>query len=261
VSSWPTVGSPVIVGRAVFFGEPVEPTTAVAAERALVAPSAFTAVTLTRREWALSAVVTTYVFCVEPAMPTHDSPVLPQRSHWYWYAVGVLLHVPFWAMSVSPTDGVPVIVGGAVLTGAACTAASAPPTSAALTAASASARPARSVDRLATTSKPANFRVVVNNKYVPNSMLAPANETYITTPTGRLRVGVVWQNDLRNSGYYVIVAGVGTTDRLRCVSGTACLLVARKPLAHAEETGWNIKIVKTRGNVVLSDKTVCLVGK
>ena len=113
----------------------------------------------------------------------------------------------------------------------------------------------------ASAAKPANFRVVVNNKYVPNSMLAPANETYITTPTGRLRVGVVWQNDLRNSGYYVIVAGVGTTDRLRYVSGTACLLVARRPLAHAQETGWNIKIVKTRGNVVLSDKTVCLVGK
>jgi hypothetical protein len=37
--------------------------------------------------------------------------------------VGVLLHVPLDAVNVWPTAGVPVTVGGAVLTGAACEAA------------------------------------------------------------------------------------------------------------------------------------------
>ena len=113
----------------------------------------------------------------------------------------------------------------------------------------------------ASAAKPANFRVVVNNRYIPNSMLAPANDTYITTALGRTKVGVVWQNDLRGSGYYVIVAAVGSTDRRKCVSGTSCIVTASKPLAHTQEVGYGIKIVRTKGNVVLSDKTVCLLGK
>jgi hypothetical protein len=46
-----------------------------------------------------------------------------QRCHWYWKAVGLLLQVPFCAVSVSPTLGVPVIVGALVLAGGAATAA------------------------------------------------------------------------------------------------------------------------------------------
>ena len=50
------------------------------------------------------------------------APLALQRCHWYWNAVGLLLHVPFCAVSVSPTCGVPVIVGARVFAGGAATA-------------------------------------------------------------------------------------------------------------------------------------------
>jgi hypothetical protein len=56
-----------------------------------------------------------------------------QRCHWYWKAVGLLLQVPFCAVSVSPTFGVPVIVGALVLAGGAATAAPAQTPRAAIT--------------------------------------------------------------------------------------------------------------------------------
>jgi hypothetical protein len=72
--------------------------------------------------WPASAVLTTYVFCVAPAMFTQDAPLVLQRRHWYWNAVGLPVHVPFSAVSVSPTFAVPLIVGGAVFAGNAATA-------------------------------------------------------------------------------------------------------------------------------------------
>ena len=45
-------------------------------------------------------------------------PLELQRSHWYENDVGLLLHVPLEAVSVSPARSVPEIVGGDVFTGA-----------------------------------------------------------------------------------------------------------------------------------------------
>src|SRR4051794_32330220 len=53
----------------------------------------------------------------------HEAPLVLQRSHWYENAVGEFDQVPFDAVNVCPTCGVPVTVGGAVLTGAALLAA------------------------------------------------------------------------------------------------------------------------------------------
>jgi hypothetical protein len=50
------------------------------------------------------------------------APFASQRCHWYVKVVGFPSHVPFCAVSVSPTRGVPVMVGGAVFTGGAATA-------------------------------------------------------------------------------------------------------------------------------------------
>jgi len=52
-------------------------------------------------------------------MFTQLTPLALQRCHWYWNAVGVFDHVPFCAVSVSPTRALPVIVGGAVFAGGA----------------------------------------------------------------------------------------------------------------------------------------------
>src|SRR5687768_741145 len=57
-----------------------------------------------------------------PGTLTHETPAALQRCHWYWNAVGLLVQVPFCAVSVSPTRGVPVIVGGDVLAGGAAAA-------------------------------------------------------------------------------------------------------------------------------------------
>src|SRR5262245_56030807 len=45
-------------------------------------------------------------------------PFLSQRRHWYWKLVGLFDHWPRLAFSVLPSWGVPLIVGGLVLTGA-----------------------------------------------------------------------------------------------------------------------------------------------
>src|SRR6476469_162636 len=63
-------------------------------------------------------------------MLTQLLPPPLQRSHWYAYERGELLHVPSPAVSVCPTVAVPLIVGGAVLTGAASTDAWPAPTAA-----------------------------------------------------------------------------------------------------------------------------------
>jgi hypothetical protein len=50
---------------------------------------------------------------------TQRAPLALQRCHWYWKAVGLFVHDPFCAVSVSPTRAVPVIVGAAVFAGGA----------------------------------------------------------------------------------------------------------------------------------------------
>jgi len=60
-----------------------------------------------------------YVCCVPFATAAQLLPPPLHRSHWYAKLVGLSLHVPFDAVNVCPTVVVPLIVGGAVLTGAA----------------------------------------------------------------------------------------------------------------------------------------------
>jgi hypothetical protein len=59
------------------------------------------------------------------------APAALQRCHWYWKVVGLFDHSPFWAVSVFPTRGVPVMVGSSVFSGGAWTAAEPIPTTAA----------------------------------------------------------------------------------------------------------------------------------
>jgi len=113
----------------------------------------------------------------------------------------------------------------------------------------------------ATATIPANFQVIVNGKFIPTSKMAPISDEYIPFAPGRLKVGVRWTNDLRGSGYYVIVADIGSADRRRCLTGTSCYVVASRRLAPQQEMGWSIKILRTKGNRVLSDKTVCIVAR
>ena len=75
-----------------------------------------------------------YVFSTAPAMFVHAAPLALQRCHWYWNAVGLLLQVPFCAVSVSPTRAVPVIVGGEVFAGGAAVAGRAQTSTAPITA-------------------------------------------------------------------------------------------------------------------------------
>jgi hypothetical protein len=114
------VAVPDTVGAAVFTGGcGADPgTAAVAAEEADADPTEFVAVTATTSVEPASADATRYVVAVAPPMFTHEAPDPSQRRHWYAYAIGcVPVHVPATAVSVWPTSGVPLIVGGAVFVG------------------------------------------------------------------------------------------------------------------------------------------------
>src|SRR5687767_8878490 len=88
LSSSPTRSSPRMDGRSVFCGAELGATTAVGAERAALAPSAFTARTRTRIVRPASADVSRYVFSTAPGTFEQPPPPPPQRCHWYWNAVG-----------------------------------------------------------------------------------------------------------------------------------------------------------------------------
>src|SRR5688572_22065984 len=126
VSSSPTRSSPRIDGRSVFCGAELGVTAAVGAERAAPAPSTFTASTRTRIVRPASAGVRRWVFSTASGTFEQAPPAPPQRCHWYWYSVGWFVHVPFCAVRVPPTVGVPVIVGSAVFAGGAAAATPAP---------------------------------------------------------------------------------------------------------------------------------------
>ena len=51
-----------------------------------------------------------------------EAPAPSHRCHWYWNEVGLFVHVPFCAVSVSPTFVVPVTDGKFVLAGGAAAA-------------------------------------------------------------------------------------------------------------------------------------------
>src|SRR5689334_15212759 len=72
VSVLPTIASPVIDGRVVAIGTPVEGTTLVRAELAVDLPSALPAPTTARRRLPPSAARTTYVCPTSPLMSVHD---------------------------------------------------------------------------------------------------------------------------------------------------------------------------------------------
>ena len=92
-------------------------TAAVAAEEAEL-ENAFEAVTTTRNVDPTSAEVAVYVCAVAPAMSEHGLPPAPQRLHWYAYESGCVPdQLPGSAVSVCPSRGVPLIVGGEVFAG------------------------------------------------------------------------------------------------------------------------------------------------
>jgi hypothetical protein len=131
VSVWPTTVDSTIVGGCVFGGPACPLTTSVAFEATVAAPSAFDAVTRTRRREPTSPDATTYAVVEAPPMtaqsePSGAPPDAGQRTHWY-ANVGLPVHVPGAAVRVCPSDGMPVIVGATVFEGTAYSRARRPP--------------------------------------------------------------------------------------------------------------------------------------
>src|SRR5215208_4010632 len=118
-SSSPTVADPLSAGRTVLFGPLASEIGSVGCDAAVARPSALTAVTSTVSACPTSPCTGLYVFSVAPAMSPHAVPSIVHRCHLYSNDVGLLLQVPFPAVSVWPSRSVPVTVGGAVLTGVA----------------------------------------------------------------------------------------------------------------------------------------------
>ena len=113
----------------------------------------------------------------------------------------------------------------------------------------------------ATVAKPSNFKIAVNGKTLTAAQLATATDTYITAKAGRTQVAVRWNNDLRGSGYYVLITNSRKNATRRCTSGTSCAVTAGAALANGDEISWSIQIKRTSGNKLVTEKVVCLVGK
>jgi hypothetical protein len=100
-------------------------TVLVALETALTDPSVLLAVTRTRMRKPASAVPSTYALVVALGItpqfePSTAPPSFGQRSQRYANVVGEPDQVPFEAVSVLPSTGVPRMPGAAVFAGAVC---------------------------------------------------------------------------------------------------------------------------------------------
>ena len=107
--------------------------------------------------------------------------------------------------------------------------------------------------------RPSGFRIWVNGHALTAAQLSTATDQYIPVSTGRLTIGLTWVTNLTGTGHRVIVTSPGGTDRRRCISGTSCMLVAKRTIARGTETSWSIQIYN--GTKLVSEKVVCLVGK
>jgi hypothetical protein len=118
-SSSPAAAVPLSAGLTVFSGPLSDEVGFVGCDGAVALPSALIAVTSTLSACPTSPGTVLYVRSSAPAMSPHALPSIAHRCHWYANDVGLLLHVPFEAVSVDPSRAVPLIVGGAVFVGAA----------------------------------------------------------------------------------------------------------------------------------------------
>jgi hypothetical protein len=114
-----TVGGTVLSGGSPAGRVGAATTAAVGSESCRVVPPGPAAVRATRTVWPASAALTSYMRSVWPGIGSHAPPVASHRSHWYTNVRGpVPVQVPGSTASVSPTRGVPVTAGAAVLRGA-----------------------------------------------------------------------------------------------------------------------------------------------
>src|SRR5689334_16508759 len=92
---------------------------AVALDSETVLPNPFRAVTSTRIECPTSALRTPYAWAVAPEMSVQPPPEASQRRHWNAnLSTAPPPYLPGSATSCSPTNGLPVIVGGLDAVGA-----------------------------------------------------------------------------------------------------------------------------------------------
>src|SRR5690348_10431284 len=110
VSVWPCCAVPVIAGAPVLTGASGS-TTAVGVEVPVPVPSTLVAVSNTTIVWPTSLGCSVYVVPVAPEIAVQEAPAESQSCHWSVTDVGVLVHVPWVSVSVSPCLAVPLTVG------------------------------------------------------------------------------------------------------------------------------------------------------
>jgi hypothetical protein len=111
----------------------------------------------------------------------------------------------------------------------------------------------------AAAAKPAGFRIAINGRTLTAAQLNAGEETYLPVKVGRNSISVRWVNDLRGSGYSVIVVDNPLSVRRRCTTGTSCSATARGTLTAGAEMYWTVLINK--GSRTLSTKSICITGK
>ena len=109
--------------------------------------------------------------------------------------------------------------------------------------------------------RPTKFKVIINGKALTASQMTAAADAYVPTRAGRVKIVATWTNDVHNSGYYVLVSDMRSSERRRCTVGTSCSVTSARPLARTAEMAYAIRVVQVRGHRVISTRTVCLIGR
>jgi len=112
----------------------------------------------------------------------------------------------------------------------------------------------------ASAAKPTNLRIVINGTTLSAAQTRTGSDEYLSVRAGRLTVGARWTGNVRGSGYYILIADSGSTDKRRCRTGTTCTVVSTKGVKKAQEMTWSIQVIRSSTGVMVSQKVVCLAG-
>jgi hypothetical protein len=146
-------------------------------------------------------------------------------------------------------------IGLLVLTGASVTALAAAATSS-------GGDPLAARHPAATPPRPHALQVFINGKRQKTSRLVGGADNYVPIAARTLHVVARWRTNARGTGYHVRIST--SEPRVRtyalCFRGTSCRVAKAVPIGAEDEMSWEVRVVRTRGKLVVAGVKVCLVG-
>jgi hypothetical protein len=110
---------------------------------------------------------------------------------------------------------------------------------------------------------PDAVQLLINHRQWPIEPLDGAGpDEYLDIATGALSVQAKWKNELKGSGFLIVISTSEPADRdfARCSTGTSCEVSKRVAIKDGQEMSWNVKIL-TSAKKLVSGFKVCLIGR